>query len=91
MLYLVWYLVAGVVAVIGTVFYGMVILPYACGYELEDWMDYFMECLDTDQSKLENCIGVALTVFLWPLKITWLLCDAIPEMSNNYEAQFEED
>ena len=94
MFWLVGYELAGVVAIIIMALYITVVLPYVCGYELDDWLDYVNEYLDADQfkqSKLEDCIGVALTLFLWPLKIMWLLCKFVPDMLNTYEAQFQED
>ncbi len=89
MLWMVGYLVAGIVAVVVTVVYSMVIVPYVCGYETEDWMDFFLEYLENDQSKLDNCIGASLTMFLWPLKIVWFLCDIVPAMLDAYDARLE--
>ena len=91
MLWMVGYLVSGVVAVVVTVIYGMVMLPYICSYEIEDWMDFYLEYLESDQTKLEDCIGTVLTMLLWPLKIVWMFTDVMPTMLDTYEAQFEKD
>ena len=91
MLWMVGYLVAGIVAIIATAIYVVVVIPYTCGYEFEDWTDFFLEYFEVDQSKLENCIGIVLTMILWPIKIVWMLCDVIPTSVNTYDAQFEED
>ena len=91
MLWVVGYLVSGIVAVIFMAIYIMVILPHVCGYVIDDWMDFCLEYLKCDQSKLENCIGTVLTMILWPLKIVWISCELIPAMLDAYEAQFEKD
>lgn len=91
MLWMVGYVAFGFIAIVMTVIYGMVILPYICGYETEDWMDFFTKYLEDDQSIVEDCVGVVKTMFLWPLKIVWLVHDVIPDMINTYEARFKEE
>lgn len=89
MLGMVGYLASSFVAIFVAVVYIMFVLPYRCGYEIGDWIDFCLEYVNVDQSKLENCIWTVVTMFLWPLKIVWIFCELIPAMLNAYDAQFE--
>lgn len=92
MLYLIGYWVSGVVAGIGAVIYVVGILPYTCCYNLDDWnkllLEYLKE-LNRGQSRFDDMLGRLYTIFLWPLKVTWLLCDVIPNVVSMYDAQFK--
>lgn len=94
MLYLVGYLVSGAVTFVGVVIYIVCVLPYTCCYDMDDWNEFFlryMKELSGDQSRFEDLLGWMYLIFLWPLKMTWLLCDIIPNAVSMYETQFKKD
>lgn len=95
MLWVLGYLVAGVVAIIISGVYGWIILPYVCDYDVYDWYSFLSACLEDDEdyssSKFEGIMGLVYVVVLWPLAIASIFCEILPAAVSTYEEQFEND
>lgn len=94
MLYLVWYLVAGIIATLIVSVAGVIIVPSIIGYDLDLWIDLLQQCLEdevADQTWFENILGIVIFITAWPIKIVYMIGCFLPEVAASYEFWYENE
>ena len=86
--YLLRYVFAGCIAVIGSVTWFVMATPKRNGYSLDHWLDHGIDLLDEvmgPQTRMQDVLGVLSTAFIWPIKVVWLVREVYPKVVERYE------